>query len=96
MVKTSVEGDLFGAAILSYLNSPGDAFAGTATQLLEKLEDHVGYDVLSKPNYRKFWPQSARAAGNALKRLSPFLRRMGFEYEYNPAGNTRDHYIRRK
>lgn len=96
IVEASLEGDLFGNALVEHLRQPGAAFVGTASELLRRLERHVGEEALKKPEYKKFWPQSAKAAGRALKRLAPFLRRYGFEYDYDLDRRPRTHIIRRE
>jgi phage/plasmid primase-like uncharacterized protein len=95
IVETSLEGDLFSNAILEHFDTPGAAFAGTASELLTRLEKHVGEDALKKPDYKKYWPQSAKAAGRALKRMATFLRRFGFDYDYDMDSRPRTHIIRR-
>ena len=53
----------------------GDTWSGTATQLLDDLNDRVG----EEQRRRKDWPRSARGMSNALDRAAPALRRLGIE-----------------
>ena len=50
---------------------------GTATELLDALEEHVPEKILKS----KQWPKAANALSNRLRRLAPVLREVGIEVE---------------
>lgn len=58
---------------------------GTATDLLETLNDQVDDEI----RRRRDWPKSARAMGGALRRIAPNLKAEGIEVEFDREGGKR-------
>jgi hypothetical protein len=60
-----------GAALTAYLADVPGGFKGTLSELLDRLERY-------RPN-GEAWPRSAKGLGDALRRLAPALRLIGFD-----------------
>jgi hypothetical protein len=69
-VHRTIDSSPVGAALLAYLETAPAGFNGTLTNLLDRLERH-------KP-HSEAWPRSAKGLGDALRRLAPALRMIGF------------------
>ncbi len=70
-VHRTIDSSPVGAALLSYLGTTPIGWNGTLTDLLDKLERY-------RPQ-GEAWPRSARGFGDALRRLAPALRMIGYE-----------------
>lgn len=71
-VLRTIDASPVGAAVLAYLDYVGGEFNGTLTDLLARLEPH-------RPHGEASWPRSAKGLGDALRRLAPALRMIGFD-----------------
>ena len=60
-------------------------FAGTATELLDRLVGLVAEDVTR----RKMWPKTPHGLSGALRRLAPNLRASGVDVEFDRTGSSR-------
>jgi DNA polymerase-1 len=72
----AIEASVIGPAIMKLLqdlSAFGEAWEGTAEDLLDKLADLAG----SPANKAKFWPKSGRGLSGELQRLAPALRGIG-------------------
>ena len=69
-VHRTIDSSPVGAALLAYLDTVPVGFTCTLTDLLDRLERH-------KP-HGEAWPRSAKGLGDALRRLAPALRMIGF------------------
>jgi hypothetical protein len=70
-VLRTIDASPVGAALVAYLADAPSGFNGTLSELLDRLE-----------RYRQngeAWPRSAKGLGDALRRLAPALRLIGFE-----------------
>jgi hypothetical protein len=76
-IERTIEASPIGLALLSYLQDCPDGWSGQLTHLLRLLD---GY----KPAGGSNWPRSAKALGDALRRLSPALRTLGFQCKSRP------------
>lgn len=70
-VHRTIESFPIGLALLTYLESNPDGWSGQLIDLLA----HLG---TLKPIGETNWPKSAKGMGDALRRLSPALRTLGF------------------
>jgi hypothetical protein len=66
-----------GAALLAFLEQNPAGYSGCLTDLLSALERY-------RPIGEAAWPRSAKGLGDALRRLSPALRVIGFECKAMP------------
>jgi hypothetical protein len=83
MVRDSLDRDLVGKAIISYLDKHEDGIVRQSlTSLLSRLEHHIG-DDLHKSQYRKYWPQNTYQLGQRIHTLSPFLRQLEIDVTQN-------------
>ena len=70
-VLRTIDASPVGAALVAYLADVPGGFNGTLSELLDRLE-------LFRP-LGEAWPRSAKGLGDALRRLAPALRLIGFE-----------------
>jgi hypothetical protein len=70
-VLRTIDASPVGAALTAYLTDGAGGFNGTLTELLERLDRY-------RP-HGETWPRSAKGLGDALRRLAPALRLIGFE-----------------
>jgi hypothetical protein len=75
-ILTTIDGSPVGAALLAFLECNPGGFEGSMSDLLARLETH-------RPTH-EFWPRSSKGLGDALRRLSPALRLIGFECKSLP------------
>jgi hypothetical protein len=71
-VHRTIESSPVGLALLSFLESHTNGWNGKMIELLALLQPF-------KPTGENNWPKSAKGMGDALRRLSPALRTLGFE-----------------
>jgi hypothetical protein len=75
----AAEGAIEGTAVGRYLiDVAQEGFAGTATQLLDRIERKAGTD---QPR-RRGWPMSPRGLAGIVRRLAPALRTSGYSVEF--------------
>ena len=72
----TIESSPVGLALLTYLQSNPEGWSG-------KLIDLLAYLGKNKPPGETNWPKSAKGMGDALRRLSPALRTLGFNCKSN-------------
>ena len=82
----ALEASVVAAIILEILPEEGDAWKGTASELLACLEERAG---VAKTK-RRGWPASPRALGGQLRRLGPTLRAVGVDVSFVRDTGTRD------
>ena len=75
-VLRTIDASPVGAALVAYLQNGTESFNGTLTDLLDRLDRF-------KP-HGETWPRSAKGLGDALRRLAPALRTIGFECKSLP------------
>jgi hypothetical protein len=75
-VYRTIESSPVGLALLTYLQINPEGWSGKLIELLAYLEPH-------KPKSETNWPKSAKGMGDALRRLSPALRTLGFNCKSN-------------
>ena len=75
-VLRTIDASPVGAALTAYLDDTPAGFNGTLSDLLNRLERH-------RPQ-GEAWPKSAKGLGDALRRLAPALRMIGFECKSLP------------
>ena len=75
-VFRTIESIPIGFALLSYLQINPNGWSGKLVELLAHLESH-------KPKGETNWPKSAKGMGDALRRLTPALRTLGFNCKSN-------------
>ena len=75
-VLRTIDASPVGAALVAYLQNGTESFNGTLTDLLDRLDRF-------KP-HGETWPRSAKGLGDALRRLAPTLRTIGFECKSLP------------
>ena len=75
-VFRTIESIPIGLALLSYLQINPNGWSGKLVELLPHLESH-------KPKGETNWPKSAKGMGDALRRLTPALRTLGFNCKSN-------------
>jgi hypothetical protein len=75
-VHRTIEAFPIGIALFSFLQSSPDGWSGQLLELLSLLNQ-------KKPPGELNWPRSAKSMGDALRRLSPALRTIGFECSSN-------------
>ena len=75
-VLRTIDASPVGAAISAFLTEVTGGFNGTLSELLDRLERY-------RP-HGEAWPRSAKGLGDALRRLAPALRLIGFECQGLP------------
>ena len=75
-VYRTIESIPIGLALLTYLQNQPEGWSGKLIELLAQLKTH-------KPLGETNWPISAKGMGDALRRLSPALRTLGFNCKSN-------------
>jgi hypothetical protein len=70
-VLRTIDASPVGAALVAYLTAVPSGFNGMLTELLDRLERY-------RP-HGEGWPRSGKGLGDALRRLAPALRLIGFE-----------------
>lgn len=75
-VLRTIDASPVGAAISAFLTEVTGGFNGTLSELLDRLERY-------RP-HGEAWPRSAKGLGDALRRLAPALRLIGFECKSLP------------
>lgn len=75
-VLATVDASPVGAALLAFLERTPGGYAGTLSDLLNRLE-------VFRPTHEA-WPRSAKGLGDALRRLAPAMRLIGFECKALP------------
>ncbi len=75
-VHRTIDASPVGAALTNYLADVAGGFDGTLSELLDRLERY-------RP-HGEAWPRSAKGLGDALRRLAPALRMIGFECKSLP------------
>ena len=75
-VLRTIDASPVGAAISAFLTDVTGGFNGTLSELLDRLERY-------RP-HGEAWPRSAKGLGDALRRLAPALRLIGFECKSLP------------
>lgn len=59
-----------------------DGFRGTATQILDKINENTPFEIQKS----KSWPKTPRTLSDQLRRIAPDLRALGFIVEFARAG----------
>jgi hypothetical protein len=75
-VRRTISSSPIGTALSQYLEDNPSGWSGQLVGLLDILNRH-------RPLGENTWPKSARAMGDALRRLSPALRTLGFNCKSN-------------
>ena len=75
-VLRTIDASPVGAALVAYLAEVAGGFNGTLSDLLDRLDRY-------RPN-GEAWPKSPKGLGDALRRLAPALRLIGFECKSLP------------
>jgi hypothetical protein len=75
-VLRTIDASPVGAALAAYLADVPSGFNGTLSELLDRLERY-------RP-HGEAWPRSPKGLGDALRRLAPALRLIGFECKNLP------------
>ena len=75
-VLRTIDASPVGAAVAAFLTDHASGFNGTLTDLLARLERY-------RP-HGESWPRSAKGLGDALRRLAPALRLIGYECKNLP------------
>lgn len=75
-VRRTIDASPVGAAMAAYLADVPGGFNGTLSELLDRLDSY-------RP-HGEAWPRSAKGLGDALRRLAPALRLIGFECKSLP------------
>jgi hypothetical protein len=75
-VRRTIDASPVGAALAAYLADAPGGFNGTLSELLDRLDRY-------RP-HGEAWPRSAKGLGDALRRLAPALRLIGFECKSLP------------
>jgi len=83
-VELGIESSPVGQAVRNFVDETED-WMGTATDLLAKLDKCT----TEKIRKSKAWPTTPRALSNRLRRLSPTLRAIGIDLDYEREGHTR-------
>ena len=76
-VGIGLESDVLAQAIIDFQNHY-PTWDGTATDLIDALEENVSEKILKS----KLWPKAANMLSNRLRRLAPVLREVGIEVEF--------------
>lgn len=89
-VSQALETDCVAVAVRDLIEER-ESFEGTATELLNTLEDYVP----EKTQKTRAWPKNARTLGNRIRRAATFLRQTGIEVATGiREGNTGRRLIR--
>ncbi|GAA4416870.1 hypothetical protein [Quisquiliibacterium transsilvanicum] len=75
-VLRTIDASPVGAALAAYLTNVPSGFDGTLSELLDRLNPH-------RP-HGEAWPRSPKGLGDALRRLAPALRLIGFDCKSLP------------
>lgn len=75
-VLRTIDASPVGAALTAYFAAVPGGFHGTLSELLDRLEQY-------RP-HGEVWPRSAKGLGDAIRRLAPALRLIGFECKSMP------------
>jgi len=75
-VLRTIDASPVGAALTAYMANVAGGFTGTLSELLDRLNPY-------RP-HGEAWPRSAKGLGDALRRLAPALRLIGFECKSLP------------
>jgi hypothetical protein len=75
-VRRTIDASPVGAALVAYLAAVASGFNGTLSELLDRLDRY-------RP-HGEAWPRSPKGLGDALRRLAPALRLIGFECKSLP------------
>jgi hypothetical protein len=75
-VLRTIDASPVGAALINYLTGVPTGFNGTLSELLDRLERY-------RPQ-GEAWPRSPKGLGDALRRVAPALRLLGFECKSLP------------
>lgn len=75
-VRRTIDASPVGAALAAYLADAPAGFNGTLSELLDRLDRY-------RP-HGEAWPRTAKGLGDALRRLAPALRLIGFECKSLP------------
>jgi len=88
-VHRTLDASPVGAALVAYLAEDRGGFEGTLAELLRRLERY-------RPQGES-WPRSPKGLGDALRRLAPALRQIGYECKATPktGGSIRWHIFSR-
>ncbi len=87
----AAEGAIDGTFVGRYVLEVGrEGFAGTATQLLERIEHVAGTDATR----RRGWPVTPRGLAGIVRRLAPSLVASGLSVAFDRAGHDRQRIIR--
>jgi hypothetical protein len=65
------------------------AWAGTATELLNAINDLADEEIRKKRERQRTWPKTPQALSNALRRLAPNLRVAGISVEFYRVGKKK-------
>ncbi len=86
-VEVALESSPFGEALLKYITGGRTSWGGTATDLLNTLEETAHERSVRSQS----WPKSGKGAASVLRRLSPLFRRMGIviDQQHREAGTGR-------
>lgn len=86
-VEVALEASPFGEALLKFMTGSRSTWKGTATDLLNELEQRAHERAIRSPS----WPKSGKGASSALRRLSPLFRRMHItiDMDHREAGTGR-------
>jgi hypothetical protein len=76
-VGIGLESDVLAQAIIDF-QKDYPTWDGTATDLINELEENVSEKILKS----KLWPKAANVFSNRLRRLAPVLREVGIEVEF--------------
>ena len=87
--ESVIDTDPVAGAVLAVM-ATRTAWKGTATDLLDELEEAAGERIAKS----KDWPQSPRALSGRLRRAATFLRKIGIEIGFDREGRARTRMIR--
>ena len=87
-VDNAIEADPVAAAVRTMMAERME-WKGTATDLLGVLAEAAGERVANS----KTWPANPRALSGRLRRVAPFLRKVGIEFNYTKEGRARTRVI---
>src|SRR5690606_17523326 len=96
LVEATVEGEPVAEAVRKLAESlegggaEGEAYSGTAAELLDRLAAAMGYgDGQGQKRPPREWPKNARALSGKLRRLAPALRATGTAVDFGREGHKR-------
>lgn len=81
--SVSLDASIIGELILKIADDPG--FVGTASELLQKLEELAGEKLQKQTG----WPKNGRGVSGQLKRIAPNLRAKGVAVNWFRDGGAR-------